>query len=93
MPTISGPGIQWTFEEDLFLGSQEKYIHFDFDKEVLLNGMVVSSTERNYVKEFRIRANEDSNQPNLLSGDIRIIPENVVNVFYLFISWEPHSLT
>ena len=64
----------------MFPGSKDKYMKFEFFEEVLLNGMIIVSTEKNYVKKFRVRAVDDINEPSLLSGDVNIVPENVVRL-------------
>ena len=44
-----------------------KYVQFEFHEEVVLNGMIVTTYQGYHLKSFRVRANNDLNNPHLLT--------------------------
>ena len=61
-----------------------KFVQFDFHEEIVLNGLIITTTKENYLKNFRVRANKDLNDPNLLSDDDPIVKRNLVRNYSRF---------
>ena len=44
-----------------------KYVQFEFHEEVVISGMIVTTYQGYSVNSFRVRANNDLNNPHLLT--------------------------
>ena len=44
-----------------------KFVQFEFHEEVVISGMIITTYKDYALKKFRVRANNDLNNPNLLT--------------------------
>lgn len=52
--------------------SANKYVQFEFHEEVVLSGMILKTYKDHMLRKFRVRANNDFNNPHLLTVDEQI---------------------
>ena len=64
---IKGPGEFFAFGE--VKRRANKYVQLEFNEEVVLVGMVVTTYKNYGLRKFRVRANNDLNNPSLLTMD------------------------
>ena len=59
-----------------------KYVQFEFHEEVVISGMIVTTYQGNSLKSFRVRANNDLNNPHLLTVNdpIASTVSNLINM-------------
>ena len=74
---FKGPGYTIGFKSNWF---PSKFVQFDFHEEVVLNGLVITTSKENYLKRFRVRANRDLNDPHILSNEEPIVNRNLVRI-------------
>ena len=65
-----GPGLFLAFK---LWRPANKYVQFEFQEEVVLNGLIVTTYKDYALKSFRVRANKNLNNPHLLSEDDPIV--------------------
>ena len=57
-----------------------KYVQYEFHEEVVLNGMRVTTYKGQALRRFRLRANNDLNDPHLLTVSEPIMRNNMVGL-------------
>ena len=58
-----------------------KYVQYEFHEEVVLNGIRVTTYKGHGLRRFRLRANNDLNNPHLLTMKEPIMRNNMVKYF------------
>ena len=76
---MQGPGYIVGFKHN---GFPSKFLQFDFHEEVVLNGLVMTTSKEHYVKSFRVRANNDLNDPDILTNNNPIVHRDSVSVAF-----------
>ena len=64
---LQGPGNFYGF--GFVKTSANKYLQFEFHEEVVLTGMILTTYKNHMLRKFRVRANNDLNNPHLLTVD------------------------
>ena len=58
-----------------------KYVQYEFHEEVVLNAIRVTTYKGHGLRRFRLRANNDLNNPHLLTMKEPIMRNNMVGYF------------
>ena len=71
------PGLLLAF--DWLKRPANKFVEFEFHEEVVLNGLVLTTYAGHGLRRFRVRANNDLNNPHLLTAKkYPIMEDNLV---------------